>query len=301
MMMPEQQSDPIVVVKVHRLQEISESVDREVLNLRRIEALLPNKQYSFPRIIAHEHFQNHSLLVETALPGALLSPARLRKNVAGHTHQVIDWLLEIQQTATKPSSKVWYPVIAQNKIDYFRECFPLTDEEDMALQEVEKYINVLSKTDLPFVIEHGDLSHPNIILLKQGGVGLVDWELSEVEGMLAYDLFLFLSYVTFSSADANTSQDYRTPFLEMFFGEEALAQDYIHAYADAMQIPSDLLPPLFLLTWTRYLINLLIRLRLDSDTTQMTSQQTVNQLRNNRYYDLWRLTIEHYSELNLYR
>lgn len=300
MMIPQGQSDPMLVAKVHRLKEISHSVDREVENLLKIAELFPNETSAFPRIIAHENFQNHSLLLETALQGSLLAPATLRKNPEGYTAMMIDWLLKLQKAESRPSAKSWYDAIAGEKIEFFKQTFPLNSEERSALEQVEEHIQVLKEHDLPFVVEHGDLSHPNLILLKQGGMGVVDWELSEIEGMLAYDLFFFLSYVTFTLHDSNNTLDYRTPFLKMFFGEDAQAKPHIKRYAEALNIPLDLLPPLFLLSWTRYLINLLIRLRLDDDIIKQTSEAVADDLRRNRYYELWRLSIDHYSELNIY-
>ena len=54
---------------------------------------------------------------------------------------------------------------------------------------------------------------------------------------------------------------------------------------------------LFALCWTRYLGNLLMRLRVDNDAP--VTPGTLSQLRENRYYALWRYTIEHIGDFTI--
>ena len=41
---------------------------------------------------------------------------------------------------------------------------------------------------VPTVAEHGDLTHPKLIRLRDGRIGVVDWELAEIEGLAGSDL-----------------------------------------------------------------------------------------------------------------
>ena len=52
----------------------------------------------------------------------------------------------------------------------------------------------LRAASVPRVFEHGDLSHPNLIWLPTGRVGVVDWELAEEEGFPLHDLSFFLAF-----------------------------------------------------------------------------------------------------------
>ena len=45
------------------------------------------------------------------------------------------------------------------------------------------------------MFEHGDFSHPNLLLLADGRLAAVDWEQAEPEGLPGHDLFFFLGYL----------------------------------------------------------------------------------------------------------
>ena len=115
--------------------------------------------------------------------------------------------------------------------------------------------------------------------------------------MLGFDAFFFLSYIAFSLSNANDSGDYLTPFRDAFFQPNTWATGHLRRYLNRLQIPLVLATPLFALCWTRYLGNLLMRLRVDNSVP--VAESTLAQLRDNRYYALWRYTIEHISNFTL--
>ena len=293
LLMTPDQPDPVMVAKVPRLPELSDSIEREVRNLRDIQALRPEGYDSIPRVLAFEPFHGYPILIETALVGPLLSPDIVRRTPERHTSAVIDWLIDLHQVTTSTSG--WFEQIAEKPLLYLEQ--HLTPEEAPLLTRLREILQPLQTVNLPFVLEHGDLSHPNLILMKSGGIGVVDWELSEIHGMVGFDAFFFLSYVAFSLSNANDSGDYLTPFRETFFRPSTWATGHIQRYQQCLQLPSGLMQPLFALCWTRYLGNLLMRLRVDNDAP--VAANTLSQLRENRYYTLWRYTIEHIQDFTL--
>jgi hypothetical protein len=72
---------------------------------------------------------------------------------------------------------------------------------------------------------------------------------------------------------------------------------HIRRYQEQLELPSALMQPLFALCWTRYLGNLLMRLRVDDSAP--VEANTLNQLRENRYYALWRYTVEHIEDFTI--
>jgi hypothetical protein len=291
--MTKENTEPVMVAKVPRLPELSDSIEREVQNLREIQALRPQGYDSIPRVLAFEPFRGYPVLIETALPGPLLSPEIVRRNPEQHTSAVIDWLIDLHQVSVSTSD--WYEHIAEKPLRYLEQ--HLASEEAHVLVQLRKILEPLKTAALPFVLEHGDLSHPNLILLKSGGIGVVDWELSEIRGMVGLDMFFFLSYVAFSLSNANDSGDYLTPFRETFFQPDTWAMHHIRRYQEQLELPSALMQPLFALCWTRYLGNLLMRLRVDDSAP--VEANTLNQLRENRYYALWRYTVEHIEDFTI--
>lgn len=293
LLMTRNQTDPVMVGKVPRLPELSDSIKREVANLRAIQALRPGGYDSIPRVLAFETYQGYPILIETALVGPLLSPDIVRRDPERHTSAVIDWLTDLHSVSIPTEN--WFAEIVDRPIHYLEQ--HLTEVEAPLLSRLHHILEPLQRAQLPFVLEHGDLSHPNLILLKSGGVGVVDWELSELQGMLGFDAFFFLSYIAFSLSNANDSGDYLTPFDETFFQPNTWATGHLRHYLKQLQLPMELAKPLFALCWTRYLGNLLMRLRVDESTPISTN--TLTQLRENRYYALWRYTIEHIDDFTL--
>jgi hypothetical protein len=293
LLMTRSQTDPVMVGKVPRLPELSDSIEREVETLRAIQALRPGGYNSIPRVLAFETYHGYPILIETALVGPLLAPDIVRRDPERHTSAVIDWLIDLHSVTT-PTDR-WFQQIAEKPLRYLEQ--HLTEVDAPLLSRLRQILEPLQNMALPFVLEHGDLSHPNLILLKSGGIGVVDWELSELQGMLGFDTFFFLSYIAFSLSNANDSGDYLTPFRATFFQPNTWATAHMRRYQERLQIPKALMQPLFALCWTRYLGNLLMRLRVDESTP--ISPNTLAQLRENRYYALWRYTIEHIDDFTL--
>src|SRR5690606_23163251 len=58
----------------------------------------------------------------------------------------------------------------------------------------------LRSSALPPVFEHGDLGHPNLVVLADGGIGVLDWETARRDGLPLHDLVFFLGYVALATA-----------------------------------------------------------------------------------------------------
>lgn len=54
----------------------------------------------------------------------------------------------------------------------------------------------LVPTPLPVVFEHGDLSHPNLVLTDDGALAAVDWERGRPDGLPLHDLTFLVAYLT---------------------------------------------------------------------------------------------------------
>lgn len=293
LLMPKDQTDPVIVGKVPRLPALSDSIEREVHNLRQIQALRPEGYDSIPQVLTFETYRGYPLLLETALVGPLLAPDIVRRAPEQHSHRVIDWLIELHQVSTPADH--WFEQIAETPLRYLEQ--NLTAQDAPTLARLREIMQPLQHAALPLVLEHGDLSHPNLILMEKDKIGVVDWELSEVQGMVGFDAFFFLSYIAFSLSHANDSGDFLTPFREAFFEPNTWAAAQIRRYQEQLRIPQALLKPLFALCWTRYLGNLLMRLRVGNEA--QADSNTLKQLRENRYYALWRYTVEHIEDFTL--
>jgi aminoglycoside phosphotransferase (APT) family kinase protein len=291
--------DPLLVAKLPRLGGASASVEREVANLRAVQAGRDGGYMSVPRVIAFEEYLGRPILVETALVGRPMDPATVRRDRAGCCNAVTEWLAGLPQPAAGGDSDEdnWFSRLVDAPLRYFQNVFPLLAEEERLLERTWELVAPLRDAALPVVFEHGDLSHPNILLLRDGSPGVVDWELAEPRGLPTYDLFFFLTYVAFATQNAQKSGDYLAPFHSAFFGRSAWARPYADAYARRLHLPLHTLTPLFVLGWARYISNLLLRLDAERAGGRVTNA-TATWLRANRYYALWRHAVKHASALD---
>jgi aminoglycoside phosphotransferase len=300
--LPKGQPDPVLVAKIPRLVGTSASVEREVANLRAIHASRPGGFNSIPRVIAFEEYGGRAILVETALVGRPMDPPAVRLDLAGCCKAVTSWLAEVQQLARSPvpAGGDGFERLVVRPLRYFEDVFPLSAEERRMLEQTWELVAPLRDASLPLVFEHGDLSHPNVMLLKDGGLGVVDWELAEPHGLPAYDLFFFLTYAAFALHNAPSDGKYVPAFHAAFFSRGAWARPYVRDYANQLQLPPHTLTPLFVLSWARYMVGLLIRLGGAGHTPERLGPETAAWLRANRYYALWRHAVTHLHELDWY-
>ncbi|MFL5805322.1 MAG: aminoglycoside phosphotransferase family protein [Roseiflexaceae bacterium] len=290
--------EPLLVAKLPRLNSAGAVAEREVANLRAVQGLRAGGFDSIPRVIAYEQYLGRPILVETALVGRPMDPATVRRDRAACCAAVAGWLAELQQPARGPQNDAnWFGRLVEQPLRYFERVFPLSIEEARLLERTWELVAPLRDTALPLVFEHGDLSHPNVMLLKKGAVGVVDWELAEPRGLPAYDLFFFLTYAAFAAQNARKSGDYLAAFQAAFFGPAAWARPYVADYARRLELPPPTLTPLFVLSWARYTISLLLRLDVDQASGRLP-RETADWLRSNRYYALWRHAVMHASALD---
>ncbi|HEY3228585.1 MAG TPA: aminoglycoside phosphotransferase family protein, partial [Roseiflexaceae bacterium] len=262
LVLAEGKPDPVMVAKVPRLAGASASIEREVANLRAVQAARAGGFNSIPRVVTFEEYLGRPILIQTALVGRPMDRATVRRDVVGCCDSITGWLVDVQQAVSAPAGAAadGFERLVERPLRYFAEAFPLSAEEERLLEQTWELVMPLRDMRLPLVFEHGDLCHPNIMILKDGQPGVVDWELAEPHGLPAFDLFFFLAYAAFAVHNARLSNDYLAAFHSAFFGHAAWARPFVAAYAGRLQLPLHTLTPLFVLTWARYMTSLLMRL-----------------------------------------
>ena len=291
--------DPVLVAKVPRLANTSPSLQREVANLRVIQSARPGGFDSIPRVVAFEEYGHRPILIETALVGRPMDRLAVRRNLTGSCDVVTRWLTEMRHPHQngRAASTGWFEQLVEQPLNDFAHAFPLSGEETRLLESTWDLVAPLRDSGLPLVFEHGDLCHPNLLVLHRGGLGVIDWELAEPRGLPTYDLFFFLTYAAFAQHHATDNRQYVSAYREAFFGPSAWARPYVRTYAERLQLPPRVLTPLLALCWVRYLISLLTRLGEAGRSDRTVGVDTAAWLRTNRYYALWRHTLAHLDEL----
>lgn len=292
--------DPLLVAKVPRLAGDNGQLDREVGNLRRVQALQPGGFDSIPRVLAYEDYGGHRLLIETAVEGQPLRPDYVRRHPENGIAAVTQWLIDFHRASARPVSEAadWFERLVALPLAQLAGVFPGNAPEQRWIEAMREAVAPLRETRFPLVFEHGDFSSPNILLGPEKAVGVVDWELAEAAGLPGSDMFFFLNFAAFSRNQARSNARYLAAFREAFFGASAWARPYLRDYCRGVELEPRLLPPLFLLCWGRYVANLVVRLQNSLNSEVNLAAESVTWLRENRYYLLWKYTLEHLGELD---
>jgi len=229
-----------------------------------------------------------------------MDPTVVRQNHINCIEMTLAWLIDIYRATHCPAKVTpnWFERLVEQPIQYFSRRFPVNEEESRLLKRTWETAEALRAMDIPIVFEHGDLSHPNILIPEKGRIGILDWEQAEPLGLPACDLFFFMAYVGFAINRSRENGDYLPAFQSTFFDKDGWARPYIQAYARQLHLPLASLTPLFLLSWFRYLLNLVDRVTSNQAENEYARPETVDWIRANRYYALWRYAVNQSSRLD---
>lgn len=131
---------------------------------------------------------------------------------------------------------------------------------------------------LPAVFEHGDMSHPNLIVLNDGRLAAVDWELAEPNGLPLHDLAFFVGYLNAATSRPDTPNALADGYRRAIDGP-GWARPAFDAYAQALGIERSLVAPLVAVCWARCTARL-------ADVPEALGDNT-----DHRYEALWRAAL----------
>jgi aminoglycoside phosphotransferase len=286
-----------LVTKVSRLPGEDVHLLREA---RILTDLAQTDAQNVPRLIAMDQIYDRPLLVETALPGRAISRAMVLADPEKFLERGLDWLCSLHAATAQPSAGAEIRRLSESSLLLLRDRMELTREEVRILARTSAILESLPERCPWLVFEHGDFSAPNLLLLPNGELGVVDWELATQRGIPGADLFFFLTFIAFARERADSLPRQLRAFRNAFHGNQAWAARYIERYAVALGLPRDVLPPLFVLTWLRYVGGLIARLSAGEDGGRRRLRSaTTAWLRQNRYFQLWLQSVGSFQELHL--
>jgi aminoglycoside phosphotransferase len=290
LVVPEGAVEPKLVVKMPRVPGDSSGLAREAAVLMAVHEAWPDISKTVPRIVAFEE-GDRAVLVETALAGRLLTPALLRREPSRYVDAVVAWLIGLAATRRNGIEPGWYERMLERPLENVAESLRLPADEVDLVKRTLKLVEPLRDAEIPAVVEHGDLSHPNLIWTGEKHVGVVDWELADEHGLPLHDLAYFLTYATFALRRANETTAQVAAFHDAFFAGGGWARARVEAYARDLALDREFLTPLFVSCWARSVARLVDRIG-GEDAAPM-SEEAVAWIQQNRYYALWRHAIAH--------
>lgn len=303
LVMPEGTTEPALVAKVPRLRDDTAGVAREAANLRAARDALSGEVGTIPLVVALEENRGRPILLETALVGRPMAPAAVRRDPSRCVDAVTAWLtkLSLASASRAETQAGWGERLLEAPLRRLDGVFPPGEEPSALVERTRELLLPLRQAELPLVFEHGDLSHPNVLLLEDGRVGVVDWELAEPRGLPVRDLFFFLTYVAFAERRATDVAGQVAAFHDAFVRPRGWARPVVAAYAERLGLEPSLLTPLFVACWASYTAGLLARLGGDAGAGaagRPLSSAPGKWLQGNRYFALWRHALAHANVLH---
>jgi aminoglycoside phosphotransferase (APT) family kinase protein len=283
------ESAPSLVAKIPRLDTDEDGLAHEAANLEALHAATPSPFDGAPRLVAFERFNGTAILVQTALAGRTITPPMLRKRSSERViAAVLEWLGALP--STEPTSIPWDDVVDEPLDRYVTV---VGEAGQQLVAKTKGLLEPLRSASIPLVFEHGDLSHPNLLLLRNGRLGVLDWELARPRGLPVHDLAFFLGSVALARARASSRAEQVGAFDAAFVRPDAWARRLFERYAAALAIPRLLLAPLVLACWARYTSRLLARVSGD-----IAGRQDVEEaLSFYPYHAFWHRTVEMFDRL----
>ena len=243
------------VVKVPRLPEDDGGIRREGAALASAAAAgVPG----VPTVIALQGAPM-PMLVESALDGAVIGGRDIRARPGELLEEVEAWTRALARTSDArrvPFRALFAPAIERIASEVgvggmTPDAVAFAVHEKRESQDLARLVTrtaaileSLGDVELPVVLEHGDLAPPNLLRLRGGGLGAVDWEVADPDGLPLGDLLFFAAFVT--SALADGAVDGRMS------PATAPAQSAVARQAAALDIDLAIVPALDLAMWARW-------------------------------------------------
>jgi hypothetical protein len=285
-----------LVVKLPRRPGDEGGIENEARALRRLEALTGDPPA--PRLLALTQFHSQSLLVESAVTGRPLSPELVRADPERATQLVAAFVRALPQTAAAGEDSDLFVRLLQEPlrqlIDAVGGWSPLRELAARTLP----LLAPLDSTPMPLVFQHGDPSHPNLVLRDDGTLAAVDWERAEERALPLHDLTFALQYLGEARASVFDPVGRCGVFDTTFLSPNGVGRSVLLLELERLGLTRELLAPLVLATWVRAATSLVGRLWSSSATGSSVPAETgARALEADRDFALWRHVVTRMDEL----
>jgi hypothetical protein len=231
------------VAKLARLPDDDGGIRREAQALRRAGDLGVS---GVPEVRAFRTAPD-PVLVESALDGVVIAGTELRAGPVAAMAEIEAWTRSLAGGPGRhevPLRTLWAPALERVAAEVVSD----TSSVSLAIAQLaERTATILGAFDdeaVPTVLEHGDLAPPNLQRLRDGRLGVVDWEVADLEGLPLGDLLFFAAFLVGERpGDGAPSAPITLP---------PDLHSAIEQQAASLGIDPSLIPALRLAMWTRW-------------------------------------------------
>jgi aminoglycoside phosphotransferase (APT) family kinase protein len=289
--------EPSLVVKVPRQPGDNDSVRREAQVMNQLRSYGAGPGIGVPEVVAVLDVGPHAVLVETAVTGAQLNPKLVGSNVAAAVSAGTAFLASLPCTRPALENGDWYQRTISGPLTDLASLLPSEPDVSELVERTHTMLEPLRSAQLPAVVEHGDMSHPNLFLDPDGRLQVVDWERSRTDGVPGHDLVFYLQYLSESSELAFSRLAQLAAF-DKAFGATGWALTHLRSHLQLRGVNPDLLPLLVIAVWARSAATLAYRLEGERGADDGRSRMQAAVF-GDRDFWLWRHVVDTWSRHSL--
>lgn len=256
---PAGERHPRLVVKVPRQPGDNEGVLREAKILRRLATLASGRVQGVPEVVAILNVGAHAVLVETALIGTPLDPGLVVRDTAIAVSAGTEFVSALPLTRPASANHDWYARAITNPLSALARLLSANEADAELIPRTHEILRPLRSMQMPAVVEHADLSHPNLFIQSDGTLQVMDWERSSLNGVPGHDLIFFLQFIS-ESVRGSCDRESQIQAFDEAFGTAGWALERLHYHLKLRGVETDLLPLLVIMAWARSAATLTRRL-----------------------------------------
>jgi aminoglycoside phosphotransferase (APT) family kinase protein len=280
---------PSAVAKVPRRRLDDAGIHTEARILNHLGSLPGGPLPGVPTVLGVVDVDGRAMLVETAVDGAALDPALVQRDPNRALSAGADFVSRLPVVRSAQDNPDWYArTIAEPLADLAR-LVPLDGETEGWATRTHEVLAPLRREPLPAVLEHGDLSHPNLFLAQDGrSLQVIDWERATLDGLPGHDIVFFLQYLSQCRQHATTRPEQLAAFDDAFLSAQGWARTVVASDLSRRGVAPEMAGPLVLAGWARTAGTLAERLRADGEVTGSSAAALADAFRADRDVALWR-------------
>jgi aminoglycoside phosphotransferase (APT) family kinase protein len=289
-----------LVVKLPRRPGDDSGIENEARSLQRLKELTGGSAPA-PQILALTRFRSQTLLAETAVNGRPLGPELVRADAENAMELATELVRGLPRTAGPGEDTGAFARLLEEPLARVLELFGGSSSMRALAETTLELLEPLRSVALPLVFEHGDLSHPNLLVRDDGVLAAIDWERSQQRGLPIHDMSFVLQYLGEARAGVFDPVGRCRVFDATFLAPDGWARQVLADELDRLDVSRELLAPLVLATWARSSMSLLSRLWALPDHDDALGNHAAGVERSfaeDRDFALWRHVVIRMDALN---
>ena len=258
---PAGERTPRFALKLGRSPRQNQALEAEHENLVAVGHYASGGRVITPTPLLKGEDEGRLYLVLSVVHGVSVWEAASRSRSITFVAPIVDWLIHLGRASARTPQASGADDLAA--LVERAGGHAATREERRVLQYTAGRLRTLEV--LPRVFEHRDMGTWNLMVSRNGTIGILDWESSCADGFAAWDLFYFLAHYGFMVHGATSRDERVRSFGETFFhlhGFGATARAAVRRYAEALGLAEERLGPLFLACWLHHALFEVSRLQI---------------------------------------